>query len=131
MKEKLFLISEALFHSQPESILAGLDSHRVTLLTHEHMSRQELARHCPLSLPLRNTTFVYPVSKVWPMGYAWSGFVAQSCMFAVCRAAGLTERIFFSTDLPLPNCVAESFGLATDDICHLNYAKQNKCSEDW
>ena len=35
--------------------------------------------HCHKSVPLRSSTFVYPVSKVWPMGYSWSSFIAQNC----------------------------------------------------
>ena len=78
----------------------------------------ELSHPCPPKLPLQDTTFVDPVSKVWPMGYAWSSFLAQSCMLAVCHAAGLTDKICMSTDLPLPKSVTESLGSATDDICH-------------
>ena len=39
-------------------------------------------------------------------------------MLAVCRAVGLTDKICLSTALPLPQCVTESFGLPTDDLCH-------------
>ena len=74
--------------------------------------------HCHKSVPLRSSTFVYPVSKVWPMGYSWSSFIAQNCMLAVCRAAMLTNEKCLSVDLPLAKCLSESFGLATDDICH-------------
>ena len=80
----------------------------------------ELGLHCHQNVPLRSTTFVYPVSSVWPMGYAWSSFIAQNCMLAVCRAAMLTDEKCLSVDLPLPKSVwSEPFGLATDDICHV------------
>ena len=39
-------------------------------------------------------------------------------MLAVCRAAVLTDEKCLSVDIPLPKCLSESFGLATDDICH-------------
>ena len=67
---------------------------------------------------MRSTTFVYLVSKVWPMGYSWSSIMAQNCMLAICRGAMLTNEKCLSVDLPLPKCLSESFDLATDDICH-------------
>ena len=57
-----------------------------------HISIAELGLHCHEDVPLRSTTFVYPVSRVWPMGYSWSSFIAQNCMLAVCRAAMLTDE---------------------------------------
>ena len=39
-------------------------------------------------------------------------------MLAVCRTAMLTDGKCPSVDLPLPKCLSESFGSATDDICH-------------
>ena len=39
-------------------------------------------------------------------------------MFAVCPAAMLTDETCLGVDLPFPKCLSESFGLATDDICH-------------
>ena len=39
-------------------------------------------------------------------------------MLAVCRAAMLTDEKCLGVGLPLPKCLSEVFGLATDDICH-------------
>ena len=83
-----------------------------------HISMAELAPHCHKNVPLRPTTLVYPVSKMWPMVYSWSSFIAQNCMLTVCRAAMLTNEKCLSVDLPLPKCLSESFGLATDDMRH-------------
>ena len=70
-----------------------------------HISMEELRLHCRQNVPLRSTTFVYPVSSVWPMGYAWSSFIAQNCMLAVCPAAMLTDEKCLSVDLPLAKSV--------------------------
>ena len=34
---------------------------------------------------------LYPASCVWPMGFAWSSFIAQSKMLRVCARAGLRD----------------------------------------
>ena len=81
-----------------------------------HISMAELAPHSHKNVPLRPTTFVYLVSRVRPMGNSWSTFIARNCMLAVCRAAMLTNDKCLSVDLPLPKCLSESFGLATDDL---------------
>ena len=59
---------------------------------------------------------VFPVSRVWPMGYSWSSFVAQSVMLDVCRQAGLDSSKILADGRPAPRDMAEVVALATDDI---------------
>ena len=61
-------------------------------------------------------TLMYPASLVWPMGFSWSSFIAQSAMLDVCRCAGLTEDLVLCDTLPAPRSLRQAFALATDDI---------------
>ena len=63
-------------------------------------------------------SFLYPRSRVWPMGFSWSSFIAQSKMLDVCRTAGLGEDRMLALDLRTPDDVSEAFCLAADDVIH-------------
>ena len=57
--------------------------------------------------------------------------IAQNCTFAVCRAAVLTDEKCVGVDLPLAKCLSESFGLATDDICHFTTRGEEPAQKVW
>ena len=59
---------------------------------------------------------VFPISAVFPMGFSWSSFVAQSCMLEVCTYAGLREDRILADDVPPPIRTDSAFALATDDV---------------
>jgi hypothetical protein len=61
---------------------------------------------------------LFPRSRVWPMGFSWSSFIAQSTMLRVCASAGLTRFSMLAADLDTPSDVSEAFSLATDDVIH-------------
>ncbi|CAE7948685.1 Lgi2 [Symbiodinium sp. KB8] len=52
----------------------------------------------------------------WPMGFAWSSFVAQEFLLDTCSAAGLTERQILSSDVQTPTSCDVVFAAATDDV---------------
>ena len=59
---------------------------------------------------------VYPASRVWPMGFAWSSCIAQTSMLKVCETAVLETNRIMCDSLPTPYRQREVFALATDDI---------------
>ena len=61
---------------------------------------------------------VFPLSRVWPMGFSWSSFIAQSTMLSVCRSAGLGPSRVLCDSRPAPRDTREVFALATDDVMH-------------
>ncbi|CAE6932940.1 PDE9A [Symbiodinium sp. CCMP2592] len=58
----------------------------------------------------------YPVSRVWPMGFSWSSFVAQEELLGLCNDAQLTEQQVLSCDTATPETFDLVFGAATDDV---------------
>ena len=84
-----------------------------------HISMAELAPHCHKNVPLRPTTFVYPCVT----GVAYGPITAHfsllriACLRFVERQCITSEKCL-SVSLPLPWCVSESFGLASDDNYH-------------
>ena len=65
---------------------------------------------------LQHTTKVFPVSNVYPMGFSWSSFVAQSSMLRVCHQGGLARTQILSDSSPPPRQDGPCWALATDDI---------------
>ena len=59
---------------------------------------------------------VYPVSRVWPMGFCWSSFIAQEQLLAVCKDAGLSTAEVLAGDAPIPASLGLAFAAATDDV---------------
>ena len=80
------------------------------------LSMEELGLHCHQNVPLRSTTFVYLVLSVCG---PWAMHGPASSLKTACRAAMLTDEKCLSVDLLLAKCLSESFGVATDDICHV------------
>ena len=64
--------------------------------------------------PLRSS--FWPCSNVWGMGFAWSSFVAQESLLAVCKRAGLGAPHALAPDNDVPPSTALMFSLATDDV---------------
>ena len=63
---------------------------------------------------------VFPVSVVWPMGFAWSSYLAQCTMLGVCQRAHLTSSKVLAEDAEPPLDLGSTFALATDDIMHFS-----------
>ena len=76
---------------------------------------------------------LFPVSCTWPMGFAWSSFIAQEFLLDTCRCAELSESQIMSCDCPTPLDCGLVFAAATDDVmifsslgpgCSLNAAQR-------
>ena len=65
---------------------------------------------------LEDSDFLYPVSVVWPMGFAWSSVVAQANTLQICLAAGIKNEAFMCLGATVPSQQDEVCGVATDDI---------------
>ena len=87
----------------------------VTELVAGGMSLDEISRFCESGAD-PNQEFLWPVSRVWGMGFAWSSYIAQETFLNVCAKAGLNERSVISTDGVAPVDFDEVFSLATDDV---------------
>ena len=59
---------------------------------------------------------LWPCSKVWGMGFAWSSYVAQETLLGVCARAGLHNRLALAVGHPVPASEQVFFSLATDDV---------------
>ena len=61
-------------------------------------------------------TSLVPINTVWPMGFSWSSFVAQSNMVAACLDAGIDERALLCLEEAPPYRTEEWVTVATDDV---------------
>ena len=73
--------------------------------------------------PLKAHEKLVPVSLVWPMGFSWSSFIAQSTLVAVSRGAGIPDAQIISLDQPHPKDQSELVALATDDAIFVHTDK--------
>jgi hypothetical protein len=87
------------------------------MLATGYLSLADLKRLAPALRGVCAHSLVFPRSRVWPMGFSRSFYVAQVCMTQVCRQGGLNLRSQLADDLPGP-ATNDTFGLATDDIVH-------------
>ena len=109
----------------------GRPSLRVSdILRFTDMTTQELASHLPrllgvlqqastgnrLDAVFHRDLVLWPVCTPWPMGFAWSSFIAQSQLLGVCTASGLTTERMLADDLDTPADLSAVFALATDDV---------------
>ncbi|CAE7271224.1 UVR8 [Symbiodinium sp. CCMP2592] len=60
--------------------------------------------------------FLVPVSLTWPMGFAWSSYVAQEFLLDICRASDLDECKVLSCESSTPATFDLVFAAATDDL---------------
>ena len=97
------------FFGRPPVLVGDLTKTGLVTLYDVRHSGPGLGRVTPGSL-------LFPVSRVWPMGFSWSSFVAQSTMTAVCRTAGLPADAQMS-DCSRAPISQTRWGLATDDVC--------------
>lgn len=58
---------------------------------------------------------VHPVSKVWPMGFSWSSFVAQEKLLDFFAKIGLDSRQVLACDARTPDDLSLVFAAATND----------------
>mmetsp|Transcript_39239 Transcript_39239/g.104782 ORF Transcript_39239/g.104782 Transcript_39239/m.104782 type:complete len:816 (+) Transcript_39239:142-2589(+) len=65
---------------------------------------------------------LWPVSRVWPMGFSWSSYVAQETLLELCARSGVTEGQLMSCDLPTPLVFGNVAALATDDAMFFSNA---------
>ncbi len=59
-----------------------------------------------------------PVSRVWPMGFGWSSFAAQSLMVASCAAAGFERDCLVTEEGAFTAGPGGAVSVATDDVLH-------------
>ena len=69
---------------------------------------------------------LWPVSRVWPMGFSWSSYVAQEELISVSVESGLSLENILSCDAPAPKSFDEAFALATDDAMFFSNAGVGK-----
>ena len=67
----------------------------------------------------------HPQHTVWPMGFAWSSFAAQSATVAAVATAPLAEGDFVAHDAAIPPIADQAVGVATDDIIVLSSASRS------
>lgn len=79
------------------------------------MTKEEIQKHMfPGSHT--NKDLVVPVSLTWPMGFAWSSYVAQEFLLDLCNSAGLSEHKVLSCETTTPMSFELVFAAATDDL---------------
>ena len=92
----------------------------------------ELGLHCHKNVLLRSTYVrVFGVKGVTHGPCMVHFHLPRTACLPLCPAAMLTDETCLGVDLPLPKCLSESFGLATDDICHFTTRGMEHAQEDW
>lgn len=76
----------------------------------------EEVQACLLPGDLLDASGLCPVSLTWPMGFAWSSYIAQEFLLDVCRAADLDESSILSCETATPMSFELAFAAATDDV---------------
>ena len=76
----------------------------------------EEIQDCRLPGEPEGVSSFYPVSLTWPMGFAWSSYIAQEFLLDICKAADLDESRILSCDAPTPASFDAVFSAATDDV---------------
>ncbi|CAE7858645.1 PDE9A [Symbiodinium necroappetens] len=59
---------------------------------------------------------LFPVHHVWPMGFAWSSYIAQEVMLMICSRAGIQETSLLACDCETPSSFRSVAAVATDDV---------------
>ena len=49
-----------------------------------------------------SSALLYPLCATWPMGFAWSSYIAQSVLLKRCEEAGLDRLMVLADTAPLP-----------------------------
>ena len=103
----------------PEALMPWMGRPPVSiaeLLKQGGMTRKEVGTALLFGSSGLTATRVFPVSAVWPMGFSWSSFVAQSTMMGICEDAGLDESGILSADRDTPSDFSLVHAVATDDV---------------
>jgi len=86
------------------------------LLAYTDLSWDELRGHWVGDASLTRSSTVVPLCCSWPMGFAWSSYLAQSTLLGCCRRAGFGPARMLALDLPTPSHQEAVLALATDDV---------------
>ena len=102
----------------PSELRRWMGRPRVSLheLLHTGGMTVEEVKACLLPGESGQATSFYPVSLTWPMGFAWSSYVAQEFLLNTCGAAGLAESRILSCEAITPLSFNLVFAAATDDV---------------
>ena len=65
---------------------------------------------------------LFPVHHVWPMGFAWSSYIAQEVMLMICNRAGIQEGSLLACDCETPSSFRSVAAVATDDVMFFSNA---------
>ena len=95
------------------------------LLRHGDISEEELFELDPNLAICDMSTLLYPLCTTWPMGYAWSSFIAQTVLLRRCEESGLDRSIVLADTAPLPTNFDTCFALATDDLMLFSVAPED------
>ena len=94
------------------------------ILAYGETCEEELFGLDPALAICDRSTLLYPLCTTWPMGYAWSSFIAQSVLLKRCEEAGLDRSIAIADTAPLPDDFSRCFALATDDLMLFSVAEE-------
>ena len=61
-------------------------------------------------------TLLYLLFMTWPMGHAWSSFIAQPMLLKRCKELGLDRSMVWADTAPLIVSFDACFSLASDDL---------------
>ena len=102
------------YMGRPDVSLGELVSH--DLDPEYRMSSAELGLACDFDSRDDMSLRVTPCSKVWPMGFGWSSYVAQSFMLGSVRGAGFGDHQLLAEEWCLPPLHEPAITIATDDV---------------
>ena len=86
------------------------------MIKYGDISLDELRSYWCGSSSLSLDTIAHPLCLSWPMGFAWSSFLAQSTLLSLCLRGGLKLSQILSSDRVTPKSTRCNFALATDDL---------------
>ena len=90
------------------------------------MGVEELATYWSGSSTIVADHDIHPFCLSWPMGFAWSSFLAQSTLLHQCFLGGLRRNQVLADDHIAPFGSGLSFALATDDL--MVFARGNQAA---
>ena len=70
----------------------------------------------PEGSTLQDTDLVFPVSRVWPMGFSWSSLIGQEITLSSLLGAGLLLEHVLCEEAPAPRLQSELAVVQTDDV---------------
>lgn len=84
-----------------------------------HMEESELKEYL-LEGDTWNPRRVWPCAATWPMGFAWSSYIAQEYLLDVTAEAELGREHVVAMDVETPESFTSVFAAATDDLMILS-----------